>query len=99
MRRDPAQGQVARYEIVGIVRDVRDAPLGQAVEPAVYFSTQQFPFRELFVAVRAADRAAALAAGRAAPRGGPPNGPHSSAPPPGGGVPGPGPAPPGVLPA
>ena len=37
-------------------------PLGQPVEPAIYFSTRQFPFSELFIAVRATDRAAALAA-------------------------------------
>src|SRR5262249_59763493 len=79
MRREPARGQVGRLEIVGIVRDVRDAPLGQAVEPAVYFSTQQFPFRELFVAVRAADRATALAAVRTALREAAPNVPYSSA--------------------
>ena len=37
-------------------------PLGQTVEPAIYFSTRQFPFRELFLTVRAADTGAALAA-------------------------------------
>jgi predicted permease len=51
-----------RFEIVGVVHDVNNAPLGQATEPAVYFSTRQFPFRELFLTVRAADRPAALAA-------------------------------------
>ena len=55
-----------RYEIVGVVRDVRDVPLGQAVEPAIYFHTRQFPFREQFITVRAADRAAAAAAIRSA---------------------------------
>ncbi len=39
-------------------------PLGQTVEPAVYFTTRQFPFRELFVTVRAKDPAMALAAVR-----------------------------------
>jgi hypothetical protein len=54
----------SRFEIVGVVADVRNAPLGQDVEPAVYFSTRQFPFRELFLAVRAADRTIALSAVR-----------------------------------
>jgi putative ABC transport system permease protein len=53
-----------RFEIVGVVRDVRNAPLGHDTEPAVYFSTRQFPFRELFLTVRAKDRATALAAVR-----------------------------------
>jgi putative ABC transport system permease protein len=55
-----------RFEIVGVVRDVRNAPLGQSVEPAVYFSTRQFPFRELFLTIRAADRSIALTAVRTA---------------------------------
>lgn len=55
-----------RYEVVGVVNDVRNAPFGQPVEPAIYFSVRQFPFRELFVTVRAADRAMAVAAMRTA---------------------------------
>jgi ABC-type antimicrobial peptide transport system permease subunit len=51
-----------RFEVVGVVRDIRNAPLGQDVEPAIYFSTRQFPFREQFIAVRATDRATASAA-------------------------------------
>ena len=51
-----------RYEVVGVVKDVRNVPLGQTVEPALYFATRQFPFREQFVAVRAADASVALAA-------------------------------------
>ncbi len=42
-----------------MVRDVRNAPLGQSVEPAIYFSTRQFPFRELYLTVTASDRATA----------------------------------------
>jgi predicted permease len=57
-----------QYEIVGIVRDVRNVPLGQATEPAVYFSARQFPFREVFLTVRAADRGAAMTAIRTALR-------------------------------
>ena len=55
-----------RFEIVGVVRDIRNAPLGQDVEPAIYFTTRQFPFRELFLTVRAADRPLALVAVQAA---------------------------------
>jgi putative ABC transport system permease protein len=54
------------YEVVGVVKDVRNAPFGQPVEPALYFSTRQFPFREQFLSVRATDRAAAVAAIRTA---------------------------------
>jgi putative ABC transport system permease protein len=50
------------YEIVGVVRDVRNTPLGQKTEPAVYFPMRQFPFREVAVTVRATDRAAAVGA-------------------------------------
>ena len=57
-----------QYEIVGVVRDLRNVPLGQTVEPALYFSTRQFPFREQFLAVRAADASAAVAAIRNAMR-------------------------------
>lgn len=50
------------FEVVGVVKDVRNVPLGQLVEPAIYTSTRQFPFSEVFIAVRATDRAAALSA-------------------------------------
>jgi predicted permease len=55
-----------RFEVVGVVRDVRNAPLGQDIEPAIYFTTRQFPFRELVLAVRGSDRRAARAGVRAA---------------------------------
>jgi putative ABC transport system permease protein len=51
-----------KYEVIGVIRDVRNVPLGQTIEPALYFSTRQFPFRELFLAVRARDTATALSA-------------------------------------
>lgn len=57
---NPPPPQGVRFEVIGVVRDVRNAPPGQGVEPAVYFTTRQLPFRELFVTVRAADRNAAL---------------------------------------
>lgn len=52
------------FEVVGIVKDVRNVPLGQEVEPAIYTSTSQFPFSQVFIAVRATDTASALAAVR-----------------------------------
>jgi predicted permease len=55
-------------EIIGVVQDVNDAPLGQAVEPAIYFSTQQFPFSEVFIAVKAANASVAQTAIREALR-------------------------------
>jgi putative ABC transport system permease protein len=64
----PAHVPPTQYEIIGVVQDVRNVPLGQATEPAVYFSTRQFPFRELFLTVRAADQNAAVAAIRQALR-------------------------------
>jgi putative ABC transport system permease protein len=78
-RTNPPAPQGMRFEVIGIVRDVRNAPLGQAVEPALYFTARQFPFRELFVAVRASDRNAALAAVRTGLKNVAPNVPFSSA--------------------
>lgn len=54
------------FEIVGVVEDVRNAPLGQSVEPTVYFSAKQFPYREMFLAVRATDSATGVRAIRRA---------------------------------
>lgn len=59
-------GRAIPYEVVGVVEDVRNAPLGQAVEPAIYFSARQYPFSEQILAVRAVNRAAAVAAIREA---------------------------------
>ena len=61
---DSYDGDGIGFEVVGVVEDVRNAPLGQAVEPAIYFSSQQFPFSEQTLAVRAVDRAAAAGAVR-----------------------------------
>ncbi|HUE85283.1 MAG TPA: ADOP family duplicated permease [Vicinamibacterales bacterium] len=55
-----------RFEIVGVVNDIRNVPLEQAVEPAIYFTTRQFPFMEQVLAVRATDAATARDAVRAA---------------------------------
>jgi putative ABC transport system permease protein len=55
-------------EIVGVVADVRNVALGQEVEPAIYFTTRQFPFSEVTIAVHAVDAAAGAAAVRNALR-------------------------------
>ena len=55
-------------EIVGVVADIRNVALGQEVEPAIYFTTRQFPFSEVVIAVRAADAASGAAAVRNALR-------------------------------
>jgi predicted permease len=57
-----------RFEVVGVVADVRDMPIGQAHEPAVYFHTRQFPFRSMFLTVEADDGATAVAALRSSLR-------------------------------
>ncbi len=54
------------FEVIGVVKDVRNAPFGQPVEPALYFTTRQYTFREQFIAVKATDRAVAVAAIRTA---------------------------------
>jgi ABC-type antimicrobial peptide transport system permease subunit len=54
------------FEVIGVVKDVRNAPFGQPVEPALYFTTRQYTFREQYVMVKAVDRAAAIAAIRTA---------------------------------
>jgi hypothetical protein len=53
-------------EVVGVIGDVRNVPLGQTVEPALYFPTRQFPFSEVYVAVKSADTSAGVAALRRA---------------------------------
>jgi predicted permease len=50
------------YEVIGIVKDVRNVPLGQTTEPAFYTATRQFPFSEVFIAVRASDTGTARTA-------------------------------------
>lgn len=62
----PVHNPPSAYQVIGVVKDVRNAPFGQPVEPALYFSTRQFTFREQFLTVRTADRATAIAAIRTA---------------------------------
>ncbi len=53
--RPPAPPIPMRYEIVGVVADVRNVPIAQPVEPTVYFSARQFPFRAMFLTVLGPD--------------------------------------------
>jgi predicted permease len=50
------------FEVVGVVADIRNVPLGQEVEPAIYFTARQFPFCAMHLAVRARTEAEARAA-------------------------------------
>lgn len=59
---DGDQVLTARLEIVGVLADIRNAPVGQPVEPAVYFPARQFPFRSMFLTINARDEATAIAA-------------------------------------
>lgn len=52
----------ARFEIVGVVRDLKNVGLSQPTEPAIFFQARQFPFRTLFLAVEGADAPASVAA-------------------------------------
>jgi putative ABC transport system permease protein len=74
--RPPAEGMPS--EIVGVVKDVNNVPLGQTVEPAIFFTTRQFPFSEVFIAVKAADPSIAQTAIRNALRKVVPNVPMST---------------------
>ncbi|HEY1308168.1 MAG TPA: ABC transporter permease [Vicinamibacterales bacterium] len=63
----PNQAPLPRgFEVVGVVKDIRNTPLGQPIEPTVYFSSQQFPAGELLYTIRASSRSSAIAALRAA---------------------------------
>lgn len=73
--RPPPEGMPS--EVIGVIKDVRNVPLGQEVEPAIYFTTRQFPFSEVFVAVKAADRSTGQTAIRNALRKVTPNVPMS----------------------
>ena len=56
------------FRIVGVVADVQQAPLGQAVEPVVYHTARQFPFRAMTITARGADAATVSAGLRASVR-------------------------------
>lgn len=74
--RSPHKGMPS--EIIGIVKDINNVPLGQAVEPAIYFTTRQFPFSEVFIAVQATDAGIAQTAIRNALKNVVPNVPMST---------------------
>jgi len=40
------------HEVIGVVRDIRNASLRQVIEPAMYFTPRQFPSRKMQVVVR-----------------------------------------------
>jgi predicted permease len=55
-----------KYQIVGVVANVRNASLAQAPEPAIYFTYRQFSFRGFNIVARGqGDRAPLIAAVRA----------------------------------
>jgi predicted permease len=56
------------FRIVGVVKDVLQAPLGQAPEAVIYHALTQFPYRPMTLAARGTDAASATAALRSAMR-------------------------------
>ncbi len=50
------------HEIVGVVRDVRNTSLRDAAEPAIYFSSLQFPYRTMHIVARVRSDPAQFAA-------------------------------------
>jgi predicted permease len=70
----------ASYEVVGIVGDVKNRALSDPVEPALYFTHRQFPFRGMHIVVQGAvDRRSAATALRQAIREADPNLPTAEA--------------------
>jgi putative ABC transport system permease protein len=56
------------FRIVGIVGDVSQERLGQPVEPVIYYTARQFPFRALALVARGSDVATVTAGMRSALR-------------------------------
>jgi len=56
------------FRIVGVVGDVQHTPLGRALEPVIYHTHRQFPFRPMNLVARGTDAAAVAAALRTALR-------------------------------
>jgi len=50
----------SRYEVVGIVADVKNASLRNATEPAMFYAQRQFPFRSMNIVIRGAANAELL---------------------------------------
>jgi putative ABC transport system permease protein len=40
------------YEVIGVVKDIKNSSLRSAAEPAIYFAEQQFPSRKMHLVVR-----------------------------------------------
>jgi len=59
---DATSTGASRFEVVGVIDDVRNVPLGQPVEPAIYFTARQFPFRAMFVSIAGVDVPTAVTA-------------------------------------
>ncbi|HYN10233.1 MAG TPA: ABC transporter permease [Vicinamibacterales bacterium] len=60
--RGPVPPTPIRFEIVGVVADVRNVPIAQPVEAAVYYSARQYPFRAMFLTVLGPDLPSSVAA-------------------------------------
>ena len=50
----------SRYEVVGVVADVKNASLQNATEPAIFYPQRQFPFRRMHLVVRGRGSAESL---------------------------------------
>ncbi len=50
------------FEIIGVVGDTANTPPGQPIEPAIFHTTRQFPYRSLDITVRGSDAAGLQAA-------------------------------------
>jgi putative ABC transport system permease protein len=48
------------FEIVGVVADIHQAPIGQPAEPVLYYTHRQFPFRAMTVVARGRDTASVV---------------------------------------
>jgi len=57
------------FQIVGVVADVHQAPIGQASEPVIYHTPRQFPFRAMTIVARGTDTASTVGGLRSAVRG------------------------------
>lgn len=51
----------SQYQVVGVVKDVKNSSLRSASEPAVYFASHQFPSRKMHLVVRGHGEGARLA--------------------------------------
>jgi hypothetical protein len=49
------------FRIVGVVADIQQAPLGQALEPVIYHTIRQFPYRPMTLVARGDEAAVAQA--------------------------------------